>query len=364
MKRASGDDEPKGAPHGDDAAVTTRTWVYAGAADDASAWRAETRTLPPLRDGDLLVECVMVSVDPYLKIQTSSKPTWQEPYAVNTPQRSFAVARVLRSRARGVERGALVRCYAGWTEREVVAASDVDVLDAERVARVGVAQHLAALGMVGRTAYHGCHTALAPLTAGETALVTGAAGAVGSLVVQLLKRAGLRVVATAGTDAKCALLRDKLGADVALNYKTTPISHEHTDALRAAAPEGIDVFFDNVGGDAFDAAIQLMNTHARIAICGQISQYHGLDKPPLAPRFLHHLIYKRIKIQGILQRDCSPEHSAEHQRLFVELLEQGTLHAPVTVRDGGFDAIPAAQLALFTGDNVGKLLVRMVDDVA
>ena len=102
-----------------------------------------------------------------------------------------------------------------------------------------------------------------------------------------------------------------------------------------------------------------MNVHGRIAICGQISQYDSLDDVELGPRFLHRLIYKRINIQGILQRDCSPEQSAEHQRSFAEMLQSGELKAPITVEEGGFDAIPKAQAALFTGGNTGKLLVRL-----
>eukprot|EP01108_Squamamoeba_japonica_P009476 TRINITY_DN88_c0_g3_i1.p2 TRINITY_DN88_c0_g3~~TRINITY_DN88_c0_g3_i1.p2 ORF type:complete len:213 (+),score=46.03 TRINITY_DN88_c0_g3_i1:433-1071(+) len=210
--------------------------------------------------------------------------------------------------------------------------------------------------MVGRTAFFGVESALEPKE-GETALVTGAAGAVGSIVVQLLKARGVRVIGTAGSDEKCELLKS-LGADVAINYRTTKLDAKNTAALAAAAPDGIDVFFDNVGGDVFDCAIQLMNVHSRIAICGQISQYDDLDEPQMGPRFLHRLIYKRIRIQGILQRDATEDQRVAHQREFARMLEDGSLTAPVTVVDG-FENIPSAQVSLFSGANKGKLMVRI-----
>ena len=174
--------------------------------------------------------------------------------------------------------------HSGWQTHAVCDAADAEVIDPSLIERVGVEQQLAALGMVGRTAFFGVESALEPKE-GETALVTGAAGAVGSIVVQLLKARGVGVIGTAGSDEKCELLQS-LGADVAINYRTTKLDAKNTATLAAAAPDGIDVFFDNVGGDVFDCAIQLMNVHSRIAICGQISQYDDLDEPQMGPRFL------------------------------------------------------------------------------
>jgi len=185
--------------------------------------------------------------------------------------------------------------------------------------------------------------------------VTGAAGAVGIYVCQLLKKRGCFVVGIAGTDTKCSELKSKFGVDVAINYKSSKITPELLTV--AFANKGIDLFWDNVGGETFDAAVTLMNVHGRIAICGQIAEYDHLDTPQLGPRFLHLFIYKRIKLEGILQRDADAQVRAQHQAEYSRWLENGELHSEITIVDG-FEKIPEAQVAMMRGENIGKMLVQ------
>ena len=209
--------------------------------------------------------------------------------------------------------------------------------------------------MPGRTAWFGLTEAGRP-HAGEVVVVSGAAGAVGSLVVQFAKRHGARVLGIAGGAAKCAWLRDVLGADWTLDYK----AFAGADAMGAAIKQlagGVDVYFDNVGGMVTDAVIPLINRRARIVICGQISQYSGgLDAPEMGPRLLHHMLYQRATMQGILARDYV-HRMDEMTRIVAPWVRAGEIVFEETVIDG-FDNLPAALNSLFTGEHRGKLLVK------
>jgi len=371
---------------------TTRYWKFvrrpAGTEEASeSCWAVHERELPlPLAPDTILVRSVFVSVDPYLRIQMSTDDTWTTPAAENETQLSFAVARVLASTSAAIAVGQAVRTYTGWCEYAVLPASAATVIPAEP--RIALEHYLGALGMVGRTSWWGVEHTLRP-KAGETVVVSGAAGAVGSLVVQLCKRRGARVVGIAGSDAKVRYVRDELGADVVLNYRSDPLSWSHLDALRAACPNGtdanrtrilthtqasyslthslasvgIDCYWDNTGGDATDAVFRLLNVHARVAICGQIAVYSsGLnsDQPAIGPRLLHLLIYKRALVEGILQRDATPEVDALHQREATEWLldHDHPLVDRFTIRQG-FENIPATFVAMMRGDNLGKMLAQV-----
>lgn len=300
---------------------------------------------------------MLVSCDPYLKIQQSRKATWQAPQELGTVQLAYAIGRVIESTAASIAVGALVRTYTGWRERAVVDAADAEVLPSSAIA---TEHFLGCLGMVGRSAWHGVEKVFGAIRPGETAFVTGAAGAVGVLVVQLLKKRGAFVVGSAGSDAKCDLLRS-IGCDVAINYRSVAIDELHLDALRDAfGGKPIDLMFDNTGGPQFDAAIQLIAVNARIAICGSISMYDALDDVPRVPAFLHRLIYTRAKIEGFLQRDITPQQRADHLANFSAWLADGSLKAPLSVVRG-FENIPQAQADMMAGAHVGKVLVRLTD---
>jgi NADPH-dependent curcumin reductase CurA len=262
------------------------------------------------------------------------------------------VSQVLASKAAGFAAGDWVYSYSGWQTHARVHASGLRKLDP---AQAPVTTALGVLGMPGRTAWFGLTESGKP-HAGEVVVVSGAAGAVGSLVVQFAKRHGARVLGIAGGAAKCDWLRDTLGADWAIDYK----AHASADSLGAqikALTGGVDVYFDNVGGMVTDAVIPLINRRARIVICGQISQYSGgLETPELGPRLLHHMLYQRATIQGMLARDYV-HRMDEMLRIVAPWVKAGEIVFEETMVQG-FAQLPATLNALFTGEHRGKLLVQ------
>lgn len=216
---------------------------------------------------------------------------------------------------------------------------------------------LGPLGMPGRTAYFSFLEVGLPQP-GETVVVSAAAGAVGNLVCQIAKIKGCYVVGIAGGKDKTNFLLSELGCDKAIDYKEHNNQEKMEAALKDACPKGIDIYYDNVGGFVTDSIWQHINLRARIIICGQISQYLGkLDAPEMGPRFLHHILYKRAKIQGILSRDYLPRHH-EMIEAMSTWIKEGKLKAKETVVDG-FENIPTALGSLFVGANVGKLVVKV-----
>ncbi len=307
-----------------------------------------------LGEREVLIEARYFSVDPYMRIGQSGKPTYDpQPHPLDTVQQGGVVSQVLASNAAGFMPGDWVYSYTGWQSHARVHAGALTRLDP---AQAPVTTALGVLGMPGRTAWFGLTEAGRP-HAGEVVVVSGAAGAVGSLVVQFAKRHGARVLGIAGGQAKCDWLRDTLGADWAIDYK----AHAGSATLAAeikALTGGVDVYFDNVGGMVTDAVIPLINRRARIVICGQISQYGGgLDTPELGPRLLHHLLYQRATIQGMLARDYV-HRMDEMVRIVAPWVRAGEIVFEETFVDG-FEQLPAALNSLFTGEHRGKLLVRI-----
>ncbi|NRR32596.1 NADP-dependent oxidoreductase [Oxalobacteraceae bacterium] len=337
--------------------ITQRLWMYrrqplaevGGEHYELIAQPLDTR----LGDNEVLIEARYFSVDPYMRIGQSGKPTYDaEPHPLNTVQQSGVVSQVIASKAAGFAEGDWVYSYSGWQSHARVHASALTRLDPEQAP---VTTALGVLGMPGRTAWFGLTESGKP-HAGEVVVVSGAAGAVGSLVLQFAKRHGARVLGIAGGPAKCAWLRTDLGADWAIDYK----AHGNADSLSAAIKEvtgGVDVYFDNVGGMVTDAVIPLINRRARIVICGQISQYNGgLDTPELGPRLLHHMLYQRATIQGMLARDYV-HRMDEMKRIVAPWVKAGDIVFEETIIDG-FEQLPSALNSLFTGEHRGKLLVK------
>ncbi len=305
-----------------------------------------------LSDGEALVRMRYLSVDPYMRINQSLMPTYNElPHALDTVQTAGAVGQVVASRSGAFREGDWVEGMMGWQTHARVHQGALRKLDP---ALAPVSTALGVLGMPGRTAWFGLTESGRP-HAGEVVVVSGAAGAVGSLVAQFAKRHGCRVLGIAGGRAKCDWLVSELGLDGALDYK----SFASADALGAAikaATGGVDVYFDNVGGWITDAIIPIINRRARIVICGTISQYSGgLDAPELGPRFLHHMLYQRATIQGMLARDYL-HRMDEMIRIVGPWVQRGEIVFEETVVHG-FERLPATLNALFTGEHRGKLLV-------
>ncbi|MEV0065548.1 NADP-dependent oxidoreductase [Amycolatopsis sp. NPDC050768] len=305
--------------------------------------------IPTPADGQLLVRNVFMSVDPAMRGRMNDAKSYAPPFAVGEAMSGGAVGEVVESTVDGFKPGDHVLHQLGWRTHAVVDATKAVKVDGS-VAPLST--YLGVLGMPGLTAYAGL-LVTAEFKPGDTVFVSGAAGAVGSLVGQLAKLKGAkRVIGSAGSAEKVRHLVEDLGFDAAFNYKDGPVAQQ----LAAAAPEGIDVYFDNVGGEHLEAAIASMNLHGRITVCGMISQYNATEATP-APRNLVQIIAKRLTIRGMLVLD----HWHLQQQFVSEvapLVASGEIKYSETIVDGIRNA-PDAFLGLLSGANTGKMLVRL-----
>ncbi|MEV7231768.1 NADP-dependent oxidoreductase [Polymorphospora sp. NPDC051019] len=305
--------------------------------------------VPEPGPGQLLVRNVVMSVDPYMRGRMNDVKSYVPPFRVGAVLDGGAVGEVVATGA-GTrrQRGELVLHGLGWREYAVVDDASARPVDPELAPP---SAYLGALGMPGLTAYAGL-VDVAGLKPGETVFVSGAAGAVGSLAGQIAKlRGAARVVGSAGSAAKVQRLYE-LGFDAAFDYHDGPVR----ESLAAAAPDGIDVYFDNVGADHLEAALSALRVHGRVAMCGAIAQY-DTDEPPAAPRNLALAIGKRLTLRGFLVSD----HDHLRDEFVAEVggwLRGGELRYDETVVDG-LENAPAAFLGLLRGDNLGKMLVRL-----
>ena len=304
--------------------------------------------LPAPGPGQILVRNQAISVDPYMRGRMSEAKSYAAPYRLGRAMHGAAVGEVLESAADGFAPGDWVLHGLGWRTHAVLEAPMATRIDVE-VAPPSA--YLGVLGMPGLTAYAGL-LHVAGLAAGDTVFVSGAAGAVGSLAGQLARLRGAgRVVGSAGSAAKVAHLVDDLGFDAAFNYKDAPVREQ----LAAAAPDGIQVYFDNVGGEHLEAAIDAAVVHARFAICGMISLYNATEPPP-APRNMPQIVAKRLFIRGFLVSDHNDLQAQFHAEVG-PLVRDGAIHYDETVVDGIRNA-PQAFLDLLDGANTGKMIVR------
>ena len=306
--------------------------------------------LPQLLPGEVLIRVLLLSVDPYMRGRMSAAKSYAKPVEIGEVMTGGAAGVIVASASDAFPVGTHVAGDLGWQEYAIRNPAQLRMIDPTLAP---LSTSLGVLGMTGLTAYFGLLD-VGQLKQGETVLVSGAAGAVGSIVGQIAKLKSCRVVGIAGTDEKVDFLIDELGFDAALNYKSTK---DYTAKFAALCPSGIDVYFDNVGGEITDAVIPLLNIHARIAVCGQISQYN-LEQPESGPRWLHQLIIKRAKAHGFLVSDFS----AQFPKALTDLTawyKAGKLKFPEQIAEGGIDAAPAAFIGMLHGDNLGKQLVRV-----
>jgi NADPH-dependent curcumin reductase CurA len=302
--------------------------------------------LPPLAEGMIRVRNRWLSVDPYMRGRMNDVKSYVPPFQLGEPMEGGAVGDVVESKAEGFAQGDLVLHMGGWRDEAVVparAATKLPELGAEPQRFLGV------LGTTGATAYFGLLDA-ASAKEGDIVFVSAAAGAVGSAVVQIAKARSMTVIGSAGGEAKCDYVRS-LGADAVVDYRAGPILKN----LTAAAPEGIDVYFDNVGGSHLDAALALARNNARFAICGMIESYNRRE--PTSLRFIMRIIAARIRLKGFLVFDYQPRFD-EFYRDMGAWLKSGAVKAEETVVDG-LEQTPEAFLGLFEGANTGKMLVRL-----
>ena len=309
------------------------------------------RPVPAPAEGEVLVRNLYMSVDPYMRGRMRDAPSYAPSWEVGETMQGAAVGRVVRSAHADFADGDLVSSNRGWREYFTAAGGTLGRIDPEIAPP---SYHLGVLGMPGLTAYAGVLD-VGGAKDGETVFVSGAAGAVGSVAGQVAKVTGCRVVGSAGSDEKVRWLLDDLGFDAAFNYRDGDLE----GALASAAPEGVDVYFDNVGGEHLQAAISQMNPLGRIAACGSVSRYNAIEPEP-GPNNLGLIVGSRITIRGFLVSDFAhrrPAFLADMRRWLAE----GAVRYRETVVDG-IEHAPRAFIGLFHGDNVGKMVVRLAEE--
>ncbi len=295
-------------------------------------------------EGEVSVRNVFVSVDPYMRGRMTGVRSYVEPFAIGDAIDGGAVGRVVESSYDGLAPGDWVASMLGWREQGVAAGAQLRKLD-ESVAPPSTA--LGVLGMPGLTAWVGL-VDIGGVQEGETIYVSGAAGAVGSTAAQIAKLKGLRVIGSAGSDEKVEWLRS-LGVE-AFNYRET--------RAKDALADGIDVYFDNVGGEQLEASLGALRPFGRVIACGAISRYND-ERPQPGPRNLGFVVTKRLRLQGFIVRDHS-DRFGDFAREVGPWVRDGEIVYRETIVDG-IENVPAAFAGLFRGDNVGKMLVRVAD---
>jgi NADPH-dependent curcumin reductase CurA len=319
-----------------------------GAPTAANFALATARVGPP-NEGELLVRNTLMSVEPYMRGRMNAGRSYVPPFEIGGPLSGAAIGTVVTSRDPAIAEGTTVLHNLGWREYAVVPAKAVRAIEP---GSAPPEMYLSALGTPGFTAWVGLRV-IGRVQAGETLFVSAAAGAVGSMVVQLAKRWGLRVVGSASSHEKVAFVRERLGADAGFDYHDRPL----TDRLRDCAPDGIDVYFDNVGGEQLEAAIDGMRDHGRAVLCGAISQYNAAS-PPAGPRNLVLAVGRRLRLEGFIVSDHR-ERMNEFLAEVVPLIREGALVTQTTVVDGIANAPEALMGILRPNANLGKVLVRL-----
>ncbi len=308
--------------------------------------------MPTPKDEEVLVKTIYLSVDPYMRGRINAAKSYAANVEIDEVMVGSVIAEVIETKHPNFEVGDIVNAGIGWQEYGVAAGDGLRKID-PAIAPISASAGI--LGMPGLTAYFGL-LKVGNLQARETVFVSGAAGAVGSVVGQIAKIKGCRVVGSAGTDEKVAYIVDELGFDAAFNYKEID---DYNDELQRLLPDGIDVYFDNVGGSITDAVFPNLRIKGRVVICGQISQYN-LEKPETGPRFLWFMITKRARIEGFLVSDFGDQH-ADALVEMAEWLRDGKLKYCETIEEGGIENAPAAFISMLQGGNIGKQLVKIAD---
>jgi len=305
--------------------------------------------MPQMNEGEVLLKASYLSVDPYLRGRMSEGKSYIEPFELNQAMSSGMVAEVIDSKHEGFNKGEFVTGLLEWKEYQAHNGKDLMKLDPKMAP---LSAYLGVLGMTGLTAYLGL-TEIGKPKEGETVVVSGAAGAVGSVVGQIAKLLGCRVVGVAGTDEKVDQLKSEYGFDEAINYKTTA---DMSQAIAEACPNGVDVYFDNVGGEISDGVMVNVNRFARVIVCGAISLYNATSMP-MGPRVQPILIKNSVLMQGFIVFNYQDKYAEAIPQLAQWMME-GKLISTETIIEG-FENTPQAFIDLFEGKNKGKMIVKI-----
>jgi hypothetical protein len=321
----------------------------------AEDFRLEAVDIPLPADGQVLLRTIYLSLDPYMRGRMNDGPSYAAPVEIGQVMEGATISAVVESRSPDLVPGDFVLGYTGWQEYAVAAASSLQKLDP---ARAPLSTALGVLGMPGLTAYTGLLNIGQPKP-GETVVVAAASGAVGSVVGQIAKIKGCRAIGIAGGQRKCDFVVNELGFDACLDHHSPPLAQN----LKEACPNGVDVYFENVGGQVFNAVLPLMNPFGRVPVCGLISQYNladlsrGVDRVPL---LMGAILVKRLTFRGFIVGDFIAQKD-DFASDMMEWRREGKVKYREDVVEGLENAVPAFQ-GLLQGRNFGKLLVRLAPD--
>lgn len=326
-------------------------------APERTDFRLEEGPVPEPAEGQVLLQILYLSLDPYMRGRMSAARSYARPVGLGEVMEGGTVARVIASRRPDFSVGDIVVSHSGWQEFAVSDGTGLRRLDP---ATAPVSTALGVLGMPGFTAYAGLLTIGRPV-AGETVVVAAASGAVGSAVGQIARIRGARAVGIAGGPEKCAFVREELGFDAAVDHRAPDFSAK----LAAACPGGIDVYFENVGGAVWDAVFPLLNDFARVPVCGLIAQYNAGPEAPVGvdrlPGVMRDVLSKRLTLRGFIQSDFADQRPAFY-RDATQWVADGRLRYREDIVEG-LENAPAAFIGLLQGRNFGKLLVRVAPEV-
>lgn len=304
--------------------------------------------LPEIKTGEVLLKGIYYSVDPYMRGRMNDAKSYVPPFEIDKPLAGSVIAKVVQSKSDSFKLGDIVTGMLPWQKEMIAEEKSLKIID---TTFAPASYYLGILGMTGLTAYFGLMHIGKP-KAGETVVISGAAGAVGVVVGQIAKIQGCHVVGIAGTAEKIKLLKDQFNFDEVINYKTTT---DIKKAITTACPKGVDVYFDNVGGDISDAVISNINFHARIPLCGQISLYNSTEVPT-GPRLQPMLLTRSVLMQGFIVSNYK-EQFPEGLKQLAQWVKEGKLKFTETIEQG-FEKLPVALIGLFNGENTGKMIVE------
>ncbi len=323
------------------------------ATPEISNFEFKEEEVASLSKGEVLLKSIYISVDPYLRGRMRDEESYIDPFQINEPISSAIIAKVEKSENKDFNEGDYVLGHLAWKEYQIAKGDNLKKVDPNQAK---LSAYLGILGMTGLTAYFGL-TEIGEPKEGETVLVSGAAGSVGSAVGQIAKIYGCKTIGIAGSDEKIELIKDKFNFDEGINYKTTENMEK---AISSAAPNGVDVYFDNVGGEILDATLQNINRNGRVINCGAISQYNKKEMPK-GPRVEGVLIKKSVKMQGFTVQNDFGDRFQEGSKKLAQWLQEGKLNYEETIQEG-FKNVPQAFIDLFSGKNQGKMVVKVSDE--
>ncbi len=303
--------------------------------------------LAPLQEGQVLVRNLYMSVDPYMRGRMNDAKSYVPPFQLGKPLEGSAVGEVVESRAQDFKQGDVVTSSFGWREAFIAAPQELHSVD-RKIQPLSV--YLGALGMTGMTAWAGLN--LVEVKPEDVIFISGAAGAVGNVAGQLAKLRGCQVIGSAGSPEKIKFLKEECGFDLAFNYKSGPVLEQ----LNQTAPDGIDVYFDNVGGETLEAALSALRVHGRIIACGGISSYNE-EAPKPGPSNLFNMTTKRLTMKGLIVSDWLSRQN-EFEEEVGNYYQSGKIKNKETVAVGIEQAVDAF-IGLFDGKNVGKMVVKL-----